>query len=40
MDLDDLFVTVKIEPDIYTHEEWVNQYGLPPQAFVNDQEQE
>lgn len=31
------FVTVKQEPDIYTKEEWENQYGLPPQAFINDE---
>lgn len=30
------FVTVKEEPEIYTREEWENQYGLPPQAFIND----
>jgi hypothetical protein len=35
MELDDLFVTVKQEPEIYTQEEWVNQYGLDPMSFAN-----
>lgn len=31
-------VFIKQQQDCYTKEEWENQYGLPPQAFINDED--
>jgi hypothetical protein len=36
-DKDYEFIIVKQDPEIYTKEEWENQYSLPHQAFINDE---
>lgn len=38
--LDELYVIVKQEPEVYTREELENQYGLHPMSFANPEERE